>query len=162
MTSTTSTDTPTVPAPAQRINLMTAATDVYEAMRALNKAAAHGLDPVIGELVKIRASQLNNCAYCLDMHARDARGLGLSEQKLYGVGVWRETPFFTARERAALALSEAVTLLGDHGVPDAVFDEAARLFDEDELPRLIAMCVTINAWNRIGVTTRMSPAASHA
>ncbi|MCM2421167.1 carboxymuconolactone decarboxylase family protein [Streptomyces sp. RKAG293] len=126
---------------------------------ALNKAAAHGLDPVVAELVKIRASQLNGCAFCLDMHTHDASKLGLSEQKLHGIGVWRETPFFTARERAALALSEAVTRLGEHGVPDDVFDEAARQFDEAELARLIAMCITINAWNRIGVTTRLSPAA---
>lgn len=155
----TTTDVTTVPAPAPRINLMATAPDVYEAMIALNKAAAHGLDPLIAELVKIRASQLNGCAFCLDMHSHDARGLGLSEQKLYGVGVWRETPFFTARERAALALAESVTRLGEHGVPDGVFDEAARLFDENELGRLIAMCVTINAWNRIGVTARLSPAA---
>ncbi|MCM2426632.1 carboxymuconolactone decarboxylase family protein [Streptomyces sp. RKAG337] len=155
----TSNDQTPVPAPAQRINLMKAAPDVYEAIVALNKAAAHGLDPVVAELVKIRASQLNGCAFCLDMHTHDASKLGLSEQKLHGIGVWRETPFFTARERAALALSEAVTRLGEHGVPDDVFDEAARQFDEAELARLIAMCITINAWNRIGVTTRLSPAA---
>jgi AhpD family alkylhydroperoxidase len=155
----TTTDETPVPAPAQRINLAKAAPDVYEAIVALNKAAAHGLDPMVAELVKIRASQLNSCAFCLDMHAREARELGLSEQKLNGVGVWRETPFFTARERAALALTESVTRLGEHGVPDDVFDEAARRFDEDELPRLIAMIITINAWNRIGVTTRLSPTA---
>lgn len=155
----TTTDQTPVPAPAQRIDLQKAAPDVYEAIVALNKAAAHGLDPMVAELVKIRASQLNNCAFCLDMHARDARELGLSEQKLYGVGVWRETPFFTARERAALALAESVTRLGEHGVPDDVFDEAARQFDENELARLIAMIITINAWNRVGVTTRLSPAA---
>ncbi|MFI9099738.1 carboxymuconolactone decarboxylase family protein [Streptomyces fildesensis] len=155
----TSNDQTLVPAPAQRINLMKAAPDVYEAILALNKAAAHGLDPVVAELVKIRSSQLNGCAYCLDMHTHDASRLGLSEQKLHGIGAWRETPFFTARERAALALSEAVTRLGEHGVPDDVFDEAARQFDEAELARLIAMCITINAWNRVGVTTRLSPAA---
>ncbi|MCZ4099584.1 carboxymuconolactone decarboxylase family protein [Streptomyces sp. SID13666] len=155
----TSNDQTLVPAPAQRINLMKAAPDVYEAILALNKAAAHGLDPVVAELVKIRASQLNGCAFCLDMHTHDASKLGLSEQKLHGIGAWRETPFFTARERAALALSEAVTRLGEHGVPDDVFDEAARHFDEAELARLIAMCITINAWNRVGVTTRLSPAA---
>jgi AhpD family alkylhydroperoxidase len=155
----TTTDLTPVPAPAQRIDLAKAAPDVYQAIVALNKAAAHGLDPMVAELVKIRASQLNSCAFCLDMHAREARELGLSEQKLNGVGVWRETPFFTARERAALALAESVTRLGEHGVPDDVFDEAARRFDEDELPRLIAMIITINAWNRVGVTTRLSPAA---
>ncbi|MCZ4120681.1 carboxymuconolactone decarboxylase family protein [Streptomyces sp. H39-S7] len=155
----TTTDQTPVPAPAQRIDLMKVAPDVYEAIVALNKAAAHGLDPMVAELVKIRASQLNSCAFCLDMHARDARKLGLSEQKLYGVGVWRETPFFTARERAALALAESATRLGEHGVPDDVFDEAARQFGENELARLIAMIITINAWNRVGVTCRLSPAA---
>jgi alkylhydroperoxidase family enzyme len=83
--------------------------------------------------------------------------VGVSQQKLIGVTVWRETPFFTARERAALALAESVTELGAHGVPDDVYDAAAALFDEKELPRLIAMCVTMNAWNRIGVTCRLSP-----
>ena len=156
-TSTVSADLP-VPAPAPRINLMDKAPDFYQAMFALDKAAAKGLDPAVRELVRIRVSQLNGCAYCVDKHSHDARGIGLSEQKVYGVTVWRETPFFTARERAALALAEAVTGLGAHGVPDDVYDEAAALFDEDELPRLIAMCVTMNAWNRIGVTCRMSPA----
>ncbi|AXI77944.1 carboxymuconolactone decarboxylase family protein [Peterkaempfera bronchialis] len=151
------TDAP-VPAPAQRIQLRKAAPDVYTAMYALTKAAAQGLDPVIAELVKVRASQLNGCAYCVDQHSHDARALGLTERKMYGIPVWRETSFFTARERAALALTEAVTRLGDHGVPDEVYDEAARQFPEDELARLIAMTVTINAWNRLGVTARLSPA----
>lgn len=148
-----------VPAPQRRIDLKDKAPDFYKAMYALDKAAAFGLDPVVRELVRIRASQLNGCAYCVDKHSADARALGLGEQQLYGITVWRETPFFTARERAALALAEAVTELGSHGVPDEVYDEAARLFDEDELPRLLAMCITMNAWNRIGVACRMSPAA---
>ncbi|WP_328915634.1 MULTISPECIES: carboxymuconolactone decarboxylase family protein [unclassified Streptomyces] len=152
------TTTETVAPPARRINLMDRAPDFYQAMFALDKAASLGLDPAVRELVRIRASQLNGCAYCVDKHTADARDLGLSDQKLHGLTVWRETPFFTARERAALALAEEVTALGAHGVPDAVYDESARLFDEDELPRLIAMCVTINAWNRIGVTCRLSPA----
>jgi AhpD family alkylhydroperoxidase len=148
---------PTVRAPARRINLMDKAPDFYQAMYALDKAAAAGLDPTVRELVRIRSSQLNGCAFCVDKHSADARAQGMSEQKLYGVTVWRETPFFTARERAALALAEEVTHLGAHGVSDAVYAEAERLFDADELPRLIAMCVTMNAWNRIGVTTRLSP-----
>lgn len=152
------TTTETVAPPARRINLMDRAPDFYQAMFALDKAASLGLDPAVRELVRIRASQLNGCAYCVDKHTADARDLGLSDQKLHGLTVWRETPFFTARERAALALAEEVTGLGAHGVSDVVHDEAARLFDEDELPRLIAMCVTINAWNRIGVTCRLSPA----
>ena len=147
-----------VPAPVRRIDLMDKAPDFYQAMFALDKAAALGLDPVVRELVRVRVSQLNGCAYCVDKHSADARKVGVSEQKLYGLTVWRETPFFTARERAALALAEAMTHLGTHGVPDDVYDEAAKLFDEDEMPRLIAMGVAMNAWNRIGVTCRMSPA----
>lgn len=148
----------TVPAPARRLDLHDHAADFYEAMFALDRAASRGLDPVVGELVKVRASQLNGCAYCLDKHLRDARRLGVGERKAAGIALWRETPFFTARERAALALAEAVTRLGGHGVPDEVYDEAARRFDAPELSRLVAMCVTINAWNRIGVTCRLSPA----
>lgn len=148
-----------VPAHAPRMVLGKTAPDFYKAMMALDAAAAGGLDPVIKELVRARASQLNGCAYCVDQHLNDAGKLGLTQQKLNGLTVWWETPFFTVRERAALALAEAMTRLGERGVPDEVYDEAARVFDEEELPRLIAMCVTINAWNRIGVTTRMSPVA---
>jgi AhpD family alkylhydroperoxidase len=150
---------PTVPAPVRRIDLKDKAPDFYQAMFALDKAAAKGLDPVVRELVRVRTSQLNGCAYCVDKHSHAALEEGVPQQKLIGVTVWRETPFFTARERAALALAEAVTQLGPHGVADDVYDEAAKLFDEDELPRLIAMCVAMNAWNRIGVTCRLSPAA---
>ncbi|PWI43772.1 carboxymuconolactone decarboxylase family protein [Streptomyces sp. ICBB 8177] len=150
------TDAP-VPAEPQRMRLPKLAPDFYAAMRALDEAAGDGLDPVVSELIRIRASQLNGCAFCLDMHTRDARALGVGDRKLTGVAVWRDTPFFTARERAALALAEAITTLGEHGVPDEVYDEAAHVFDEAELSRLIAMSITINAWNRIGVTTRMSP-----
>ncbi|MGW2350538.1 carboxymuconolactone decarboxylase family protein [Actinacidiphila glaucinigra] len=135
-----------------------AAPDFYKAMTALDAAAAAGLDPVVKELVKARASQLNGCAYCVDQHLHDARRPGLTEQKLHALTVWRETPFFTVRERAAPALTEAVTRRGQGGARDEVYDEAARVFDEDGLPWLIAMCVTINAWNRMGVTTRLSPA----
>ncbi|SEG62305.1 alkylhydroperoxidase AhpD family core domain-containing protein [Actinacidiphila yanglinensis] len=149
----------TVAPPPPRIDLRAQAPDFYQAMFALDKAAAAGLDPVVRELVRVRTSQLNGCAFCVDKHSADARTHGVSEQKLTGVTVWRETPFFTARERAALALAEAVTHLGAHGVADAVYDEAAGLFDEAEMARLLAMCVTMNAWNRIGVTCRLSPAA---
>ncbi|BBA99646.1 hypothetical protein RVR_6359 [Actinacidiphila reveromycinica] len=148
---------PAVPAPPRRIDLNAKAPDFYRAMIALDEAASAGLDPVVRELVRVRVSQLNGCAFCVDAHSASARTLGVTEQKLTGLTVWRETPFFTARERAALDLAEAVTALGAHGVPDAAYDGAAALFDEDELPRLIAMCVTMNAWNRIGVTSRLSP-----
>lgn len=165
-TFTTSHDTTSAPGPhdlvhahAPRMVMGKAAPDFYKAMIALDKAASEGLDPVIAELVKARASQLNGCAFCVDQHMADARKDGVTEQKLHGLTVWWETPFFTVRERAALALTEAVTRLGERGVPDEVYDEAARVFDENELAQLIAMAITINAWNRIGVTTRMSPTA---
>jgi AhpD family alkylhydroperoxidase len=147
-----------VPAPARRIDLADHAPDYYPALFAHEMAAARGLDPAVRELVRVRISQVNGCAFCVDKHSHDAMTVGVSQQKLLGVTVWRETPFFTARERAALALAESVTELGAHGVPDDVYDAAAALFDEKELPRLIAMCVTMNAWNRIGVTCRLSPA----
>ncbi|SDO40928.1 carboxymuconolactone decarboxylase family protein [Actinacidiphila guanduensis] len=151
-------DPQTVPAPARRIDLNDRASDVYKAMFALDKAASAGLDPVVRELVRVRVSQLNGCAYCTDQHSAEGLKVGVGQRKLLALTVWRETPFFTARERAALALAEAVTRLDPHGVPDEVYDAAAALFDADELPRLIAMCVTMNAWTRIGVTCRMSPA----
>jgi AhpD family alkylhydroperoxidase len=151
-----------VPAEPQRLNLFAEFPEFAKAMYALETVANSGFDPAVKELVRLRTSQINGCAFCVDMHTRDARALGLSEQKLFGVSVWRDTPFFTARERAALALAEAITRLGEHGVPDDVYDEAARLFTADELPRLIAVCVTINAWNRISITTRTSPTHRHS
>ena len=121
----------------------------------LDTAAQHGpLDKPLRELVRMRASQLNGCAYCVDMHSKDARAGGESEQRLYALSVWRETPFFTAAERAALALTEAITRLGaEQEVPDEVWNEAAAQFDEPALAQLVAIIVTINAWNLISVTT---------
>ena len=147
----------TVPAPARRMDLRRLSPQWYRAMAALDQAASEGLDPALAELIKIRASQINGCAFCVDQHTRDARDKGEQERRLYALSAWRETPFFTAKERAALALTEAVTLLSVDHVPDDVYDEAALRFDEDELAQVLAMAITINAWNRIGVTTRMSP-----
>lgn len=130
----------------------------YRAMAELERAAAEGLDPMLAELIRVRASQVNGCAYCVDQHTRSARERGELEHRLYALSAWRETPFFTARERAALALTEAVTLLSVDHVPDDVYDEAALRFSEEELAQVIAMAITINTWTRIGVTTRMSPA----
>ena len=106
------------------------------------------------ELVRARASQLNGCAYCVDTHNADARKGGETERRLYALPVWSQTPFFTERERAALALTEAVTVLHVDHVPSAVMEEAARHFEPEPLAQLVALLVTINAWNRIGVTTR--------
>jgi len=109
------------------------------------------------ELVRLRASQLNGCAYCVDMHSHDARKGGESEQRLYALPVWRETPFFTTRERAAFELTEAATRLTDGGVSDEVFDRAAAQFTEVELAELIWVITVINAWNRLGATAHPWP-----
>ena len=123
-------------------------------MGRLDSVAGVGLDPRLRELVRLHASTINGCAYCVDMHSKDARAAGETEQRLYSLGAWREAPWFTPAERAALALTEAVTLLHDGHVPRAVFDEAARHFEPEPLAQLIALLVAINAWNRIGVATR--------
>ena len=135
-----------------RLVLHKTSPELYDAMMTLSTAATKDVDPALGELIKIRASQLNRCAFCLDMHTRDARKHEVSEQKLDVLAAWTEAgELFDDRERAALALTESVTRLGEHGVPDAVYDEAARVFSDRELGQVIAMAVTINAWNRINV-----------
>ncbi|MFD4396332.1 carboxymuconolactone decarboxylase family protein [Kitasatospora sp. NPDC058478] len=148
-----------VPAPAQRLALHSLAPDFYQAMIAVDRAARKGIDHTLAELVKVHASMINGCAFCIDMHSTDALKGGEQDHRLLSLPAWRETPWFTARERAALALTESVTLLTQGHVPDAVYAEAAAQFDETELAQLIALIVTINAWNRIGVASRLSPAA---
>ena len=113
-----------------------------------------GIERGLRELVRVRASQLNGCAYCVDMHTKDARANDETEQRLYALPVWRETPFFTERERAALAFTEEVTLLARDHVPEAAYASAAAQFSPSEVAALLALIVTINAWNAIGVTTR--------
>jgi len=141
-----------------RINLYKTSPEMFEAMMTLSSAAAKDIDVELGELIKIRASQINHCAFCLDMHIRDARKHGVSEQKLDVLAAWEEAAsLFSDRERAALALTEAVTELGDGHVPDDVYERAAHEFSERELGQVIAMAVTINAWNRINVSTRRVP-----
>ena len=142
-----------------RIDFDTHAAGFGRAMGRLDQAATKELDAAefdvrLRELVRIRASQLNGCAYCIDMHTKDARAAGETEQRIYALPAWRETPFFTERERAALALTESVTLMPQTHVPDADFAQAAEQFKEAELAALISLIVTINAWNAIGVTTR--------
>ncbi|MBQ0986103.1 carboxymuconolactone decarboxylase family protein [Streptomyces sp. F63] len=142
-----------------RMNLPKLAPGIHRAMVALDRAASEGVDPVLAELVKIRASQLNHCAFCLDMHTKDARAAGEREDRIYLLSAWEEaTGYYTERERAALALTEAVTLLPG-GVPDEVYERAAAQFKEAELAQLIGLILTINAWNRIAVTTRALPGA---
>jgi AhpD family alkylhydroperoxidase len=129
-----------------------------KSMNALDAASRHTqLEKPLQELVRLRASQLNGCAYCVDMHSHDAREGGETDQRLYAVAVWRETPFFTARERAALALTEAGTRLTDGPVPDEIFDEAAKHFTEVELAELVWQIAVINAWNRLGAIARPWP-----
>jgi AhpD family alkylhydroperoxidase len=121
------------------------------ATKQLDKA---GLDHRLRELVRIRASQLNGCAYCIDMHTKDARAVGETEQRIYALPAWRETPYFTDRERAALAFTESVTRLAETHLPDADYQALAARFSEEEAAALVSLVVTINAWNAIGVSTR--------
>jgi len=116
-----------------------------------------GLDQTLIELIKVRASQINRCAFCIDMHTKDARHAGETEQRLYALNAWEETPFFTPQERAVLALTEAVTHIGDKGVPDAVYAAVSHYFTPDRIAQLLMAIVAINAWNRISITTQMVP-----
>lgn len=143
----------------ERLKMYRVSPEVYKAMLELTNAASKDIDPDLHELVKIRASQLNGCAFCLDMHSHDARKRGVSEQKLTLVSVWEDTgDLFSEREQAALALTEEITELSGRGhVSDEVYGRAAAAFSERELSQLIAAVMTINAWNRIGVATRLSP-----
>jgi AhpD family alkylhydroperoxidase len=142
---------------AQRLAWAKAAPGAYQAMLGLERYASANVDPQLYELIKLRASFINGCAYCIDMHAFDALKAGENLQRLLLVSTWHEAPeLYTERERAALALTEEVTRLGDHGVSDATWNAAAEQFDETELANLIAAIATINAWNRFGVSTRMT------
>ncbi|MEV5309413.1 carboxymuconolactone decarboxylase family protein [Streptomyces sp. NPDC052610] len=140
----------------QRMNFAAVAPKVFKAVLDLHAAAVEGIDPVTVELVQIRASQLNHCAYCLDYHTTDARKAGESEDRIHQLPAWRESSLYTVEERAALALTEAVTLLPG-GVSDEVYEEAAQHFDEAALAQLIALIFTVNTWNRMNVTTRKTP-----
>jgi AhpD family alkylhydroperoxidase len=118
---------------------------------------ASRLEPSLLDLVRMRASQINGCAYCLDMHSKDARAAGESEQRLYALDAWRETPFFTDRERAALAWTEAVTKVSEGHVPDSVYEEVRKRFSEEELVNLTLVVVSINGWNRLNTSLRTVP-----
>jgi AhpD family alkylhydroperoxidase len=124
---------------------------------ALQRFGATGLDPTITHLVEMRASQMNGCAFCLDMHSKDARAIGEEESRLHRLPAWRETPAYSERERAALALTEAMTVLERGGVPDSVWDDAAARFDEEELAALVIKIAAINTWNRLQITTKAEP-----
>ena len=141
-----------------RIKYTQVAPEGYQAMRALDRyARSSGLEPALLELVKLRASQINGCAYCIDMHTKDARARGETEQRLYALSAWRETPFYTERERAALAWTEAVTLVAETHVPDSVFALTREQFAEKELVDLTLAIVAINGWNRLAISFRTVP-----
>jgi AhpD family alkylhydroperoxidase len=137
---------------SERMEIHRGAPDVSHAMVALEQEIT--LEPVVRELVKLRASILNGCAYCIDMHSKRARKAGETEQRLYAVAAWQDAPFFSERERAALALTDAVTLVAETHVPAEVYEEAARYFDSEELAHLIWQIAAINVWNRVAVATR--------
>ena len=144
---------------AVRLDFDAHAAAFSRALSHLDNAATKQLDavdfdPKLRELVRIRASQLNGCAYCIDMHTKDARAAGETEQRIYALPAWRETPFFTARERAALAFTESVTLLAQTHVPLAAYEEVAEVYTPGEIAALVSLITVINAWNTIGVSTR--------
>ena len=134
---------------------------LFRAMLALGREVeTAGIDKTLYELVKIRASQINGCAYCIDMHTKDARAMGESEQRIYALNAWREAPFFSARERAALEWTEAVTRVGDTHVPDEVYAIAREQFDESQLVTLTFAVIVINSWNRLAIASR-APAGTY-
>jgi AhpD family alkylhydroperoxidase len=141
-----------------RINLMTVNPAIIHAMLSLEKQVSKGgLDNKLLDLVRMRASQINGCAYCLDMHSKDARANGENEQRLYGLNAWRETPYYSARERAALEWTEALTLVTEGHVPDEMYERVRQEFSEDELAHLSLAVVAINGWNRLNVAARTVP-----
>ncbi len=143
---------------SNRINIKDLEPAAYKALLGLESYLhTSGISPLHQEMIRIRASQINGCAYCLDMHTHDARKAGESEKRIYTMSAWRETPFFNEEERAILALTEAVTLI-PNGVSDEVYQQAARLFDENYLAQVIMAIITINAWNRLAISTKMQPA----
>ncbi len=144
--------------PTPRPNYKRQAPELAKAMAALDNTV--DFDPALRELVKLRASQINGCAYCVDRHWSIAERAGETEQRLHAVVVWHEAPFFTARERAALALCEAVTLISENQVPDRIWGEASKHFDDDEITQLLFAIITINAYNRLAISTGMQPPRS--
>ena len=141
-----------------RIDLMHVNPGIIQAMFALERQVRQaGLDHALLDLVKMRASQINGCAYCLDMHSKDARASGETEQRLYGLSAWRETPYYSARERAALEWTEALTRVADGPVADDLYERVREQFSEDEIAHLTLAIVAINGWNRLNVAARTVP-----
>jgi len=141
-----------------RIDFQKVPAGARQAMAAVDQyLRKSGFDPRLAELVKMRASQINGCAYCIDMHSKDARAEGETEQRLYALSAWRETPFFSERERAALEWTEAVTKVSENHVPDEVYERVRQHFDETELVNLTLAVVAINGWNRLAISLRAVP-----
>ncbi len=142
----------------ERIRYLRVSSGAYHALLELEKYLHEcGLEESLLNLVKLRASQINGCAYCLDMHWKDLRALGESEQRLYSLDAWQESPYYTDRERAALAWTEAVTRVSETHVPDKVYEEAKKYFNEKELADLTIAVAAINAWNRLAIAARTTP-----
>ncbi|MDJ0616442.1 MAG: carboxymuconolactone decarboxylase family protein [Calothrix sp. MO_192.B10] len=134
----------------------------YKAMLGLEQYLHQsGLDKKLLFLIKVRASQINKCAFCIDMHTQEARKAGETEQRLYALSAWQETSFFTTQERVALALTEAVTLITENAIKDELYNQVSRYFYSNEIVQILMAISTINAWNRIAITTRMIP-GSHS
>jgi AhpD family alkylhydroperoxidase len=141
-----------------RLDIQKIAPQAYRAMAGLAAYVRNsGLEPGLLELVKVRASQINGCAYCIDMHSKDARAGGETEQRLYGLAAWSETPFYSERERAALKWTEALTLISETHAPDEVYKELLQHFSEVEAVNLTMAIVTINGWNRLAIGFRSVP-----
>ena len=141
-----------------RIDLTKVNPGIMQAMFGLEKQIRKaGLDHRLLDLVKMRASQMNGCAYCLDMHSKDARAEGETEQRLYGLSAWRDAPYYSDRERAALELTEALTRISEHGVSDEIYERVRAQFSEDEIAHLTLAIVAINGWNRLNVAARTVP-----
>ena len=149
--------------PKQRLDAMKVSPGVYKAMSGVQAYVdGCGLERTILDLVKIRASQINGCAFCLAMHTKDARKAGESDERMHLLDAWREAPIYSARERAALAWIEAVTLISEHHVPDEVYDEARRQFSEKELVDLTVAVIAINGWNRAAIAFQVTPQVESA
>jgi AhpD family alkylhydroperoxidase len=144
----------------QRFNYAKVSPGVYEAMDCMDRYIQEcGLEKSLILLIQLRSSQINGCAYCLDMHWKDLRALGEKEQRLYSLDAWRESPYYSERERAALAWTEAVTLIADSHAPDAVYDDVRQQFNETELAMITFTIGAINTWNRLSISARLTPGA---
>ncbi|PAW93663.1 hypothetical protein CKK33_09225 [Mucilaginibacter sp. MD40] len=146
----------------KRVDLFKTLPEAYKTFLVLeNYVNSTELTPIHKELIKIRASQLNGCAFCLDMHNRDARKLGETEQRLYTISAWRDTPFFDEKEQAILAFVEEATLISKGGVSEATYAKAAEVLGEKYVAQVLVAVIAINCWNRIAISTHMQPALQH-